>query len=245
MGKRWGSFATIGLAVLIMLAFVGVQQIVAVVYTGFLATAETEPLTVEQLLSAPYLLALATLASAAVCTFLVYVLVALKSSGDVGAYLALRLFRGRDMAIWLSIYVALSVLMELLSRLLDRPPVPEFMEALFRVDSGIWSLFVAVIVVAPWTEELIFRGFWFKGHAGGRWGSIIAIVLPGTAWALIHAAQYDWFDLLQVFCVALVLGGARLQSRSLLLPVLLHALNNAIASVLTWLYVNGSLPAWM
>lgn len=228
-----------------MLAFVGVQQLVAIAYSGFLATPEAESMTIEQLLSAPYLLATATYASGVVCTLLVFGLVSIKSSGKVRSYLALRLFRGRDLAVWLAVYVALSAVMEFLARWLDRPAVPEFMELLFRTESGLWSLFVAVIVIAPWTEELIFRGFWFQGHSGGRWGSIIAIVLPGAAWALIHAAQYDWFDLLQVFFVALVLGGARLQSRSLFLPVLLHALNNAIASVLTWLYVHGALPSWM
>ena len=58
-----------------------------------------------------------------------------------------------------------------------------------------------------------------------------------TAWAVIHI-QYDWAGILQVFVIGLLLGWVRWRSNSTALPILLHVLFNAEATIETVIAVE-------
>jgi uncharacterized protein len=83
----------------------------------------------------------------------------------------------------------------------------------------------AAILVAPAGEEIMFRGFLFRGWARPDRPAWPAIVVISLLWALLHI-QYDWTGMLQIFFVGLFLGWMRLRSGSVLLTFLLHALFN-------------------
>jgi uncharacterized protein len=90
-----------------------------------------------------------------------------------------------------------------------------------------WLLPMAAsaILVAPAGEEIMFRGFLFRGWARSErvvWPAIIAISL---LWAGLHI-QYDWTGVLQIFVIGLFLGWVRWRSASTLLTFVLHALFN-------------------
>ena len=62
-----------------------------------------------------------------------------------------------------------------------------------------------------------------------------AIILSSLAWTALHL-QYDWFFFGEVFSVGLWFGYIRYRSGSTWLTIVLHALNNMTAVVLTmWL----------
>jgi hypothetical protein len=93
-------------------------------------------------------------------------------------------------------------------------------------------LWVAVVVCAPWGEEIFFRGFLFKGwlHTSlGGWGTV---VLTSLIWAAIHT-HYDLYAITTVFAAGLLLGYARLRTGSLYPPILMHTLMNVVAMVQT------------
>jgi membrane protease YdiL (CAAX protease family) len=87
------------------------------------------------------------------------------------------------------------------------------------------AMAVAAIVVAPAGEEIMFRGFLFRGWMRSERSAWPAIVVISLIWAALHI-QYDWTGVLQIFIIGLFLGWTRWRSGSTLLTFLLHALFN-------------------
>jgi membrane protease YdiL (CAAX protease family) len=86
---------------------------------------------------------------------------------------------------------------------------------------------VTVAMAIPVIEEILFRGLLF-GAFQKWWGVTGAIPASAFLFACIHL---QLFGFLQLFFVGLILGWARSKSGSLGLPVLIHALNNSLATV--------------
>jgi membrane protease YdiL (CAAX protease family) len=87
------------------------------------------------------------------------------------------------------------------------------------------ALLAGAVIVAPAGEEVVFRGFLFRGWARSERAMWPAIVVISVLWAALHV-QYDWTGILQIFVIGLFLGWMRWRSGSLLLTFLLHALFN-------------------
>lgn len=97
----------------------------------------------------------------------------------------------------------------------------------------VWLAMILLVVFAPVCEELLFRGFGYKGLAVSRLGPFGAIVIMSAVWTAIHV-QYDWAVLAQVFISGIVLGVARWQSGSVWPPMAAHALINLVAGSLAY-----------
>jgi len=92
-----------------------------------------------------------------------------------------------------------------------------------------WFSFVAITLVAPTAEEILFRGLVFG--AIGKWLSgPWSIVVSAAVFAVAHL-QPIYF--LPLFGVGLVLGWARAKTGGLALPILLHSANNCAALLMT------------
>jgi len=70
--------------------------------------------------------------------------------------------------------------------------------------------------------------------------AIPAILVISLLFAAIHV-QYDWFGILQVFFVGLLLGLVRWRSGSTVLTILMHVLINLWATVQSMIKVEGLL----
>jgi membrane protease YdiL (CAAX protease family) len=122
-----------------------------------------------------------------------------------------------------------------LTYFLHRDVVTSFQTEAYRsaqTAGKVPQLWLSFVILAPLGEELLFRGFLFRG-----WVQTSRDVVPGIAfisalWAVIHV-QYDWFGMLQIFLIGLILGWARWRSGSTLLTFLLHGLINAWAMIET------------
>ncbi len=109
-----------------------------------------------------------------------------------------------------------------------RPLVTPFQEqsyATAAAEGWLPLMLAAAILVAPASEELLFRGFLFRGWARSDRMAWPAIVLISLLWAALHV-QYDWTGILQIFVIGLFLGWTRWRSQSTLLTFVLHALFN-------------------
>jgi membrane protease YdiL (CAAX protease family) len=93
-------------------------------------------------------------------------------------------------------------------------------------------LWLAFVIVAPLGEEIVFRGFLYRGWAQSPRTIGPAIAVISALWAMLHV-QYDWFGILQIFLLGLLLGWARWRSGSTLLAFVLHGLANAWAMIET------------
>jgi membrane protease YdiL (CAAX protease family) len=100
------------------------------------------------------------------------------------------------------------------------------------------TLLVAVFV-APFCEEVFFRGFVFPGLRRGMpvgWAIILSALLFGVA----HA---DPGSFAVLFIIGLVLAFLRWRTNSLWPGIVLHAINNGLGALVIILVMNGFLKA--
>lgn len=90
--------------------------------------------------------------------------------------------------------------------------------------------FIALVVVAPIAEELLFRGYLY-GKLRARVPLYGAILATSVLFGFIHG---QWNLALDTFALSLVLCGLRELTGSIWAGVLLHMLKNAIAFYLTF-----------
>jgi membrane protease YdiL (CAAX protease family) len=108
----------------------------------------------------------------------------------------------------------------------DSQPIMQLFERAGEPAKRI-PIIILAIVIAPLAEEFFFRGFLYgvlKRYAG----ALPALVFTGIAFALIHLHVPS---LLPLFLLACVLTFAYELSGSLLVPMAMHALFNAITLV--------------
>jgi uncharacterized protein len=94
------------------------------------------------------------------------------------------------------------------------------------VNSSAWAAYVLIIVIgAPLSEELLFRGFLQSALAQSRLGFLGASLVTTTSWALLHI-QYSMFGLAEIFAVGLAFCWVLHRTGSLWATIILHALYN-------------------
>jgi uncharacterized protein len=100
------------------------------------------------------------------------------------------------------------------------------------VDEGTLGAIVAgvlIIGVAPFTEEVFFRGFMFTGMRRAL-PFVLAALIPSLIWGLFHyTGPESWGVVLQLSIFGLWLCWLYERTGSLWPPVVLHVANNAIA----------------
>ncbi len=133
--------------------------------------------------------------------------------------------------------------------------VSEVAQRLFGFDTGS-AVFVAeygeaklagvlpvewfgVVIVAPITEELTFRGFLHRGWAASRLGVTGTVLLTSALWAAMHQ-QYTAYGMFDVFMSGLVFGWIRQRSASTTPAIILHVLLNLVAMAAVTILVEWS-----
>jgi uncharacterized protein len=216
--KAWGIAATLGFAVL---AFgfgqlVGVGAVTAAMGADLSRVAnDGAAVAVSVLVGNPA--QIVTLALAARIT-----------GEDLLKYFALDVPRRRDVIIAVGGLALVILIVDAVTLALGRELVPAFQLQIHRTaaaEGALISLWLALIVVAPVGEELLFRGFLFRGFVREPREALPGILAISLIWSLLHI-QYDWFGASQVFALGMLLGYVRLYSGSTTLVILLHMLLN-------------------
>lgn len=145
---------------------------------------------------------------------------------------------------YLLILLAIMATSEFLMGYFDSTPL-SFLDNLLTVQS-FWWLMIAIVVVAPIYEEVVFRGLMFGVICSDTPSSAVwlvsrehfAIVVSGLLFALVHL-QYDLLGMAVVLSLGILFGHARAK-HGLLLAMLLHFFNNAITMVV-YLFFKSTL----
>lgn len=90
------------------------------------------------------------------------------------------------------------------------------------------SLVIAIVAVAPLTEEALFRGAILPGLAR-RYGKVLAVLLSALLFGLVHGGS----SVVYATVGGLVLGVVSIQARSLWVPIAMHAGVNATPVLLS------------
>jgi membrane protease YdiL (CAAX protease family) len=155
-------------------------------------------------------------------------------------YLGLDIPRWRDVAIAAAGLLAVIAVADALTLALGKEMVPAFQLEWHRTaqaEGTLPWLWLAIIVAAPVGEELLFRGFMFRGFVHEPRDALPGILVIALIWSMLHA-QYDWFGTAQVFAIGVLFGFARWRTGSTTLVILLHMLLN-LESVVETVIVMG------
>jgi membrane protease YdiL (CAAX protease family) len=216
--KAWGLAATLGFGVLA----VGLGWAMAAATLAALRTAGVQ--SVDHGGTATVVL---TLVAIPIQT-ITLVLAARMTDADALDYFALRMPHWRNASIAIAVLAAVIVLGDVLTVALGRDLVPSSALDLSRSaqqDGTLLLLLLALIVVGPVGEEVLFRGFLFRGLIQEPRDSLPGILAIALIWSVLHL-QYDWFDASLIFAFGVIFGYARLYSGSTLLAIFLHMLVN-------------------
>jgi uncharacterized protein len=231
--KIWGYWATLGWEILAFL----VGQFVAL---GFLAWWRIGDL--NSLLEVPFDGATVTLfiLVANPITIAILALAVRLARASQAEYLGLTIPPARYVGIGLACLVVLIVISDVLLYLSGQALVTPFqLQSYSTAAAEGWlpAFLFAALIVAPAAEEIMFRGFLFRGWARSNRAAWPAILVISILWAALHI-QYDWVGIAQIFVIGLFLGWIRWRSGSILLTFLLHALFNLEGTFETVLVVS-------
>ncbi len=241
--KIWGYWATLGWAILAFLAgqFVGSGALLWQRSGAWSALLETP----YDGISVTLFIAISNPITVGILMLAVWLVHA--SQAD---YLALKRPQKRDVILGLIGLVVLIAVCDALLYLSGRDLVTQFQLQSYTTaaaEGWLLPMWLGAVVIAPAGEEIMFRGFLFRGWAralpNGRLAAVFdessekpdpippgrsawpAIIVISVLWASLHV-QYDWTGIAQIFAIGLFLGFVRWRSGSTLLTFILHALFN-------------------
>ena len=84
---------------------------------------------------------------------------------------------------------------------------------------------LTLAIIAPITEEIIFRG-WLYGKLRSRFAMPISIILVSLLFGIVH---FQWNVGIHVFAMSIILCGLREFTGTIYAGILMHMLKNAIA----------------
>jgi membrane protease YdiL (CAAX protease family) len=229
--KPWGLLATIAWGVAGFCIWFAAQFAVILCYV--MTHPETADAAVmKEMATNGFLLALVTIVAGP--AWIAVTAIAARWRGwRVADYLALVAPRRSEFAFGFVCMAALLIAFDVLTYATGRDVVPAFMLESYKTARASGSLvlfFIAVVIIGPVTEEIVFRGFLFRGLNASFLGLAGTLIATSIAWALMHV-QYDALIIAQIFLIGLLLGWLRWASGSTLLTITLHVLANFVATI--------------
>ncbi|MEI9477477.1 MAG: type II CAAX endopeptidase family protein [Deltaproteobacteria bacterium] len=236
----WGLRATLGFSALIVLANLASGVMAAVGFVAFTQNPylEKDP---SQLAFNGTLVTLSILISAPVILGLTLIFANLRRGLALKDYLGLHEVDWKQVVKWLLVLFFFAGASDLITLLLKRPVVEQFMFNIYSTATSKPLLWTALVIAAPVSEEIFFRGFLFYGILNTGLGPTGAVVLSSLIWAPLHI-QYDLYGLATVLVLGLLFGYARLKTNSVYIPIAMHALMNFIAAMEVMIHITRTSP---
>ncbi|UWG95384.1 ABC transporter permease subunit [Dehalobacter sp. DCM] len=170
------------------------------------------------------------------------VLAAAYLKADLRETFKLRMPRGRDIlggiVLWMGAFILANIVGNLLLELFPQNnDVVSQLEAILKGDT-LWKTLVVVALLPAICEELFFRGFIFSSLEG-RMKPAVSIFLTGLMFAIYHL---DLIRIAPTFILGVLFTLALYRTRSIVVTMLMHFLNNAVA-VITLFYPQTAASA--
>jgi uncharacterized protein len=236
----WSALATIGWGILIAAAIM-VSEIVSVVAYLIVTRSVGHSRVASNLADIRYdglLLSINTFVGAAVSLGLTMIIVKLKAGSGIRDYLGLVLPTRRQFFGWWATLIVLLLTTDFVFYMLGEPIVPDVMAKTYASMRSPWTLWLALLMGAPLSEEIFFRGFLMPGLSRSTLRWIGAAILTSLGWAAIHL-QYDLYGMAAIFVLGLLLATARAKTGSTILTMFLHSFTNLGATVEVLMHLHG------
>lgn len=103
----------------------------------------------------------------------------------------------------------------------------------------LWMAFISLVVLPPIAEEIIFRGFLYKGIRR-KWNVVVATLVTSVCFAAPHLLEgvggLLWVGALDTFILSVVLCGLREKTDRIGPGMIVHALKNGLAFAVLFLF---------
>lgn len=163
--------------------------------------------------------------SGVICSLLILLAVRLWKRGPWSRFLGLCWPNWKQVLLWLGVFLLLGLVIEGLAHWVPAFHT-DFMAQVIGSTTHLIGLILGVGIIAPVFEELLLRGLLF-GSLRHILDEHRTVALTAGVFALMHM-QYDPAIMLLILPMGVVLGYARSRSGSVLVPILLHILNNLV-----------------
>jgi membrane protease YdiL (CAAX protease family) len=232
--RPWGRFATLGLG---LIALLGGQMAALTALTWFYGQGLAE---LPDFTGDGVAVCVVILVSMPVQIALLWIMAG--QTGETAArYLGLILPRRSEVLLGCVAVVAFIVIGNTISWLLGKNIVTSFQLDIHRsAQAAGWLslLWLVIVVVTPIGEEVLFRGFLFRGWHRTPGDAWVVILVTAALFAIMHV-QYEPYVIGQVFVCGALLGWFRWVSGSTLLTILMHGLINLEGMIETMLMQHG------
>jgi membrane protease YdiL (CAAX protease family) len=101
-----------------------------------------------------------------------------------------------------------------------------------RTNPWVWAIIVGAVIGAPITEELTFRAFLQSGLLRASGSPVLAILVTGTVFALMHVGIAGVHTLPTLLVLGLAMGIAFERTKRLGVPITMHAAFNVAMLVM-------------
>ncbi len=162
---------------------------------------------------------------------------------DISEYLALNSVSAAVLARWAVLTLVLMLLSYGIGLVTGQPEIPEWVATAYpSVDHRV-VFALSVVVLGPVLEEGLYRGYILRTWIESPLNQTTSMVLLSLLWTVTHV-QYQFYDMAWVFVLGMALVYARLATRSLYPPLLMHMLWNFAAIVqLEWHFSHATTGA--
>ncbi len=149
----------------------------------------------------------------------------------------------RDVAVGLVVGIAFKLLFKsVIMPVLGAPPTNPYFAYITGNTQALFALAAVIVVGAGFGEELVFRGFLFERIRSALprsdYGATVALVFSSLVFGAVHIPSQGIYGAEQATLFGLILGAVYLRSKSLLLPMLIHASFDLTAALLIYFGVE-------
>ena len=228
----WGLGATITFSLIILFAFIVTQTLIFILYAR---NTFSEQLSIDEtayfnaLLTNGDAISIAEIPAAFIGIALTFLVIILHKRQSIEDYLHLYAINSKTLFQYLAMMVFTIILISIVSALTNHP-TPQVMLDIYHSAKHPMLLWFAIIIAAPFFEEILFRGFLFEGLCHSSVGFIGSAIITSALWASIHL-QYGLYEIVIIFLVGLLLAYAKVKTGSLYIPIAMHSLMNLSATV--------------
>ena len=238
--KRWGLGATLGFSLIICALYAFAQAAAMGVAAGIRLTKNPnvdKEILIESIFKNGLYVSLGVILSAWVGSLVIGAIILLRDDISLKEYLAIKNIPLKDSLPWLAIIPVVIFCGERMGVILEQPG-SDWMVQIYASAKYLPLLWIAFLIAAPLVEELFFRGFLFEGLRDSWMGSTGAVLVTSVAWAAIHV-QYEMFQIVMIGVLGVMLGIAKIKTRSLYMTFGMHSFLNLIAIIEVANFVNS------
>lgn len=241
----WGPFrALLG----VVASFIGVQIIISIIVALFLDVKGWDDVIADRWLSETGVQFLLLMLSEVFTLLIIWLFVQQYPWQKVKAAIGFRRIRWHDAGyalLGVALYFAAYVAFLTFIRLFVNIDLDQEQDIGFQSAQGFMPLaltFIGLVILAPITEEIVFRGYLFAGMR--KWLGIIgAAIITSVIFSLPHLIQSTddrllWVAAIDTFVLSLVLCFLRVKTGSIYAGIGVHAVKNCIAFLALFIFTS-------